>query len=132
MTPQEVDISWQVLRDIARHWAGDAAELESVTPLAGGSINVTLSLTLKDGRKAVLKITPHRVDRTYADEAWQLALLSEAGVPVPQVYRYTLGNLDEPFSYLLLEYIDAKPILPPRKPIARPSSSTRFRSSLPR
>src|ERR1700733_4721691 len=98
MTPHEVDISWQVLRDIARRWAGEVAELDCVTPLAGGSINTTLALILKDGRKAVLKITPHRVDRSYEDEAWQLALLREAGMPVPQVYEVRLGSLEEPFS----------------------------------
>ncbi|HET6248177.1 MAG TPA: fructosamine kinase family protein [Tepidisphaeraceae bacterium] len=106
MTPHEVDISWQVLRGIARQWAGDAADVEAVTPLAGGSINTTLAVVLKDGRKAVLKITPHRVDRSYTDEAWQLALLKEAGLPVPEVYLYQLGSLDEPFSYILMEFIE--------------------------
>jgi fructosamine-3-kinase len=106
MTPHEVDISWQVLRGIARPWAGDDAELESVTPLAGGSINTTLALTMKDGRKAVLKITPHRVDRAYADEDSQLSLLRSAGVPVPAVYYYKLGSLDDPFSYIFMEFIE--------------------------
>jgi fructosamine-3-kinase len=106
MTPHEVDISWQMLRGIARQWAGETADVESVTPLAGGSINTTLALTLKDGQKAVLKITPHRVDRAYVDEAWQLALLGEAGLPVPMVYRYQLGSLDAPFSYILMEFVD--------------------------
>ena len=106
MTPHEVDISWQVLRDIARQWAGEAAELDSVTPLAGGSINITLALILKDGAKAVLKITPHRVDRTHADEAWQLALLRAAGIPVPEVYIYKVGSLDDPFSYILMQFVE--------------------------
>lgn len=106
MTPHEVDISWQVLRGIARGWAGDDAELEAVTPLAGGSINVTLALGLKDSRKAVLKITPHRVDKAHADEAWQLALLREAGMPVPEVYSYKIGSLDHPFSYILMEFVE--------------------------
>lgn len=106
MTPHEVDISWQVLRDIARQWAGDDAQIESVTPMTGGSINITLAMQLKDGRKAVLKITPHRVDKAHADEAWQLTLMREAGLPVPEVYRYKLGSLEDPFSYILMEFIE--------------------------
>ncbi len=105
MTPHEVDISWQVLRDIAELWAGSDAKLESVAPLAGGSINTTLALTLADSRQAVLKITPHRVSHVHSDEAWQLALLSQAGLPVPQVYHYKVGSLDDPFSYILMEYV---------------------------
>lgn len=106
MTPHEVDISWEVLRDIARQWAGEAAELDSVTPLAGGSMNTTLALRVKDGRKAVLKITPHRVDRTHSDEAWQLALMSQAGIPVPDVYKAKIGSLDDPFSYILMQFVE--------------------------
>lgn len=106
MVPHEVDISWQVLRGIVRQWAGDAAELESATPLAGGNISTTISLQIKDGQKAVLKISPHRVVRTHADEAWQLALMSEAGVPTPEVYLYKVGTLDDPFSYILMEHVE--------------------------
>lgn len=106
MTSHEVDIPWQVLRGIARRWAGETAELESVTPLAGGSINTTLRLTMSDGSRAVLKVTPHRVDRSHADEAWQLALLKEAGVPVPEVYFFEIGSLDNPYSYILMQNID--------------------------
>ena len=95
-----------MLRDITRQWAGDDAELESVTPLAGGSINTTIALGLKDNRKAVLKITPHRVVQTHVDEAWQLALITEAGAPAPQVYHSTVGSLDDPFSYILMEYVE--------------------------
>jgi len=106
MTPHEIDISWQVLGQIIRQWAGDDAELAQVTPMTGGSINTTLKLATKNGQEAVLKITPHRVDRAHTDEAWQLALLREAGVPVPQVYIYKLGTLDDPFSYILMEFVD--------------------------
>jgi fructosamine-3-kinase len=102
----EIDISWQVLRQILRQWAGGEAELAEATPLAGGSINIALKLVAKDGRRAVLKITPHRVDRAYVDEAWQLALLREAGVPVPEVYLYKLGSLDDPHSYILMEFVE--------------------------
>ena len=106
MTPYDVDIPWPVLCGIARQWSGDAVQLESVTPLAGGSINTTLRLCLNDGQRAVLKITPHRVDKSHADEAWQLALLKEAGLPVPEVYRYNIGSLDDPFSYILMEHVE--------------------------
>src|SRR5437763_14097063 len=84
MTPHEIDISWQVLGQSMRQWAGDDAELAEVTPMTGGSTNTTLKLGTKNGQQAVLKSTPHRVDRAHTDEAWQLALLREAGVPVPE------------------------------------------------
>jgi fructosamine-3-kinase len=74
-----------------------------VTPLVGGCVNTTLCLTTAAGDKAVLKITSFRIDRSYADEELQLALLRDAGVPVPRVYRTRIGSLDEPFSYLLME-----------------------------
>ena len=104
--PHEVDVSWQVLRQVVRDWAGTKAELDEVTPLTGGCINTTLCLHTKDNQKAVLKITPHRVDRSYADEVYRLELLHEVGVPVPRVYVCRIGDLDNPFSYLLMEYID--------------------------
>ena len=30
----------------------------------------------------------------------------KAGVPAPQVYRWEIGTLDQPFSYLLMEFVD--------------------------
>ena len=80
--------------------------MDEVTPLAGGTINTTLALRTKDNQKSVLKITPHRVDRAYADEAHQLQVLREAGVPVPSVYRCKIGSLEEPFSYILMEFVE--------------------------
>ena len=106
MAPHEVDVSWQVLREIAREWAGSAAELDEVTPLAGGSINTTLALHTQDNQRAVLKITPHRIDKNYADEVYQLETLRQAGVPVPRVYRWATGTLDNPFSFLLMEFME--------------------------
>lgn len=106
MTPHEVDVSWDDLRPILRGWAGADAELDEVSPLHGGQINTTLKLTTADGRKCVLKITPHRVDRTYRDEAHQLNLLREVGIPVPTVYACKTGSLESPFSYLLMEFMD--------------------------
>src|SRR5579864_6868662 len=104
--PHEVEVSWQDLRQIVRQWAGTAAELEEITPLAGGAINTTLCLRTKDGQKAVLKITPHRVDRSYEDEVLQLQLLRDAGVSVPDVYFCKIGSLEDPFSYLLMQFVD--------------------------
>jgi len=101
-----VDISWQVLRQIVHDWAGASADLTEVKPLDGGSVSTTVAITATTGDRAVLKITQHRVDRAYADEALQLNLLREVGVPAPQVYRWEIGTLDQPFSYLLMEYVD--------------------------
>jgi fructosamine-3-kinase len=101
-----VDISWQVLRQIVHDWAGASADLSEVQPLEGGSVSTTLALTTTGGDRAVLKITPHRVDRSYADEALQLNLLRDVGVPAPRVYRWEIGTLDQPFSYLLMEFVE--------------------------
>ena len=103
---QEIDISWHVLRRIVREWMGTAAELAEVTPLAGGCINTTLALTLADRSRAVLKISAHRVDRSYEREAHQLAVLRNAGVPTPDVFACKVGTLDDPFSYILMEFVE--------------------------
>ena len=108
MCAVSADISWQVLRQIVKDWAGSSAELAEVRPLEGGSVSTTLELETTDSQRAVLKITPHRVDRSYADEACQLNLLRELGLPVPQVYRWVIGTLDHPFSYLLEEFVEGK------------------------
>ncbi|HEY8748962.1 MAG TPA: fructosamine kinase family protein [Tepidisphaeraceae bacterium] len=105
MTPQ-VEVSWQVLRQIVQDWAGEGVELDEVTPLFGGAINTTLRLTTKCGQKSVLKITPHRVDRSYEDEVLQLELLREVGLPVPRIYQLQTGSLEKPFSYLLMEFVE--------------------------
>src|SRR5688572_17575230 len=106
MSSGALDISWQLLRDIVRDWAGGDAELDEVRPLHGGYVNTTVSLQCKDGARAVLKITPHRIDRAYEDEAAQLAMLRTAGVPVPDVHRCVTGTLDHPYSYLLMEFVE--------------------------
>lgn len=107
MSFQESDISWQVLRGIVQGWAGTSAELAEVTPLDGGMINTTLCLTLKDGNRAVLKISPHRVNRDYEREAHQLDLLRSLGIPTPLVYRSETGSLDSPNSFILMQFIEA-------------------------
>jgi fructosamine-3-kinase len=98
------DISWPTLRQIVRDWAGADAELDEVKLLDGGSIATTVVLHTKSGDRAVLKLTQHRVDRAYADEAHQLKLLREIGIPTAEVYRCEIGTLDSPFSYLLMEF----------------------------
>jgi fructosamine-3-kinase len=106
MSMGDVDISWQALRQIVQEWAGSSAELTEFIPLQGGQISTTLGLRLTDGSRAVLKISPHRVDKSYEREAYQLTLLKSCGLPVPEVYRWRIGDLDQPFSYLLMEFID--------------------------
>src|SRR3954465_1950937 len=106
MALMESDISWQLLRRIVHEWTGTSAELAEVKPLTGGCISTTLALTTTDGLRCVLKISPHRVDRSYQDEAAQLLMLADAGLPVPKVYKCRLGTLDDPNSYLLLEFVD--------------------------
>lgn len=106
MSSTPLDIPWQSLREIVRNWAGSAAELDEVKPLHGGYVNTTISLRCKDGLRAVLKITPHRVDRSHADEAAQLALLRQAGAPAPEVYNSVIGTLDHPYSYILMEFVE--------------------------
>src|SRR5438874_1327027 len=97
------DISWSTLRRIVHDWVGTAAELAEVKSLHGGSISSTVALTTTAGDRAVLKISQHRVDYSYAHEAYQLNVLRDIGIPAPQVYTSKLGTLDEPASYLLLE-----------------------------
>jgi fructosamine-3-kinase len=103
---QDSEISWPVLRRIVKEWAGGSAELAEVTPLDGGCISTTVALTLVDQSKAVLKISAHRVDRSYEREAHQLTLLRNAGLPVPNVYVWKTGTLDDPFSYILMEFVE--------------------------
>src|SRR5207247_413845 len=87
-------------------WAGTSAELVEFIPLHGGQISTTLDLHLNDGKHVVIKVSPHRVDRSYEREAYQLTLLKNSGVPVPEVYCWKIGTLDDPFSYILIEFID--------------------------
>lgn len=103
---QDADISWQSLRRIVHDWAGQAAELAEVKPLAGGSVNTTLLLQTKGGDKAVLKVSPHRVNRELERESLQLDLLREIGLPVPRVYAHHTASLERPDSYLLMEFIE--------------------------
>src|SRR5688572_28037180 len=106
MSMGDIDISWQSLRRIVQEWAGTATELKEFVPLHGGQINTTLELHLSDGRKVVIKVSPHRVDKSYEREAYQLTMLKSCGVPVPEVLCWKIGSLDDPFSYILLNFIE--------------------------
>jgi fructosamine-3-kinase len=99
------DISWPVLRRIVQNWAGTGADLAEVTPLDGGNINTTLLLGTTTGEKVVLKISPHRVDKSYEREAYQLNLLQGLGIPTPRVFACEIGTLEDPNSYLLMEFM---------------------------
>jgi len=105
MPSKDGDISWQLLRRIVQDWSGTAAELAEVSPLDGGCISTTLKLELIDQKQAVLKISPHRVDRSYEEESYQLDLMRGLGLPTPHVYAQHTGTLDEPFSYILLQFV---------------------------
>jgi fructosamine-3-kinase len=115
---QDSDIPWAVLRRIVQEWAGASAELAEVKPLEGGFISTTLALTLKDGQKAVLKISAHRVDHSYQRQAHQLELLHKAGIPAPKVYAAKVGSLDNPYSYLLMEFVEGSDWATARKTIS--------------
>src|SRR4051794_40317996 len=65
MPLHDSDISWQVLRQIIKDWAGDTAQIAEVRPLDGGCINTTLCITTDTNDRAVLKIAPHRVNREF-------------------------------------------------------------------
>ncbi len=107
MSIGDSDISWANLRQLLCRTFGESVpELAEVTPLLGGCINCTLRLTLSDGFRCVLKVSPHRVTNVFVDEAHQIKTLGDAGVPVPRVYDAVVGELDHPFSYIMMEYVD--------------------------
>lgn len=99
------EVSWQTLRRIVQNWSGASAELAEASALDGGSISTTLLLTTKAGDRAVLKLSPHRVDHSYSVEAFQLELLRGLGLPAPRVWDHQIGTLESPDSYLLIEFL---------------------------
>src|SRR5688500_6826253 len=106
MAHQENEISWQVLRRIVHEWAGTSAELAEVKPLVGGSISNTLCLTTAGGERAVLKISPHRVNRDVQRKAHPSGVLGSRGLPGPRVLLAHMATLENPDSYLLLEHVE--------------------------
>jgi fructosamine-3-kinase len=108
MPLQDRDISWQVLRRIVQTWAGTAADITEVRPLDGGQINNTLLITTTGNDRCVLKIAPHRVNRDFEREAAHLLLMRQLDVPVPAVYAFRTASLDDPHSYILMEYVEGE------------------------
>jgi fructosamine-3-kinase len=115
MPMPDSDISWQMLRRIVHDWVGTSAELSEVQRLEGGVINTTIAIHTKGGERAVVKISPHRINRQYLTEAFQLNVLREIGLPAPQVYASKVGDLDDPISYLLIEFVDGIDLATARK-----------------
>ena len=97
------DISWALLQGILKDWLGRSVQIEAVKSLHGGSMSTTLLLKLKRRQPVVIKIAPHMVMQQYEDEAYQLNMLRDWGLPVPQVYACKLATLEEPHSYLLMQ-----------------------------
>ena len=58
----------------------------------------------------MLKLSQHRVDRSYEREAHQLDLLHNLGLPAPKVYACSTGTLDDPHSFLLMEFMPGVPL----------------------
>ncbi|CAN5590055.1 fructosamine kinase family protein [soil metagenome] len=106
MPLHDSDISWEILRQIVKGWAGDTAHIAEVRPLDGGCINTTLCITTNSNERAVLKISPHRVNREFEREAAHLDLIRQIGLPAPKVYQQKTGSLDDPHSYILMEFMD--------------------------
>lgn len=113
------DVSWETLRKIVRQWAGPRVDIEEIRHLHGGAVSNTLGLKLDNGQRAVLKISPHRVDRSLVREAQQLNHLRFLGVPVPTVYQWRLADLDEPDSYLLMEFVPGVDLAQARETLSR-------------
>jgi len=99
------EVSWHTLRRIVHEWSGESSDIEQVVSLDGGSISTTLLVTTKAGEKGVLKVSPHRVDRSFERETHQLGLLRSIGLPAPKVHACHVGTLDSPDSYILMEYL---------------------------
>lgn len=99
------DVSWPVLGRIVTDWLGESVELTGVKSLHGGSMSTTLLLQLKRREPVVLKIAPHVVVHQYQQEAYQLNMLRDLGLPCPEVYACKLADLEHPNSYLLMQHM---------------------------
>lgn len=100
------DVSWKMVEQVVRDWLGPAAHLTELCFLAGGIVNTTVRIKASTGDRAVLKISPHRVNHSHEREARELAMLGEAGVPVPKVLASRTGSFEYPHSYLLIDFVD--------------------------
>lgn len=101
------EISWPMVERIVRDSLDDpSAQLAELSLLAGGIVNTTVSVKTAAGQRLVLKVSPHRVNRSHEREARELLLLGELGLPVPRVLGSRTASLESPHSYLVLEHVD--------------------------
>lgn len=112
------DVSWPLLQRIVKDDLGESVELAGVSSLHGGSMSTTLLLRLKGRRSMVLKIAPHMVVHQYEQEAYQLNLLRDWGLPAPEVYACRVGTLDDPHSYLLMQHMPGKSLTDVKKELS--------------
>ena len=112
------EISWSLLQGILKDWLGRSVELEGVKSLHGGSMSTTLLLDIKGRRPVVIKIAPHMVMHQYEHEAYQLNLLRDWGLSVPQVYACRVATLDEPHSYLLMQQMPGRSLADVRESLS--------------
>jgi fructosamine-3-kinase len=103
---EQDDVSWKMVEQVVRDWLGPSAHLSELCFLAGGMVNTTVRVKTDCGRRAVLKISPHRVNHAHEREARELALLEEIGVPVPRVLATKTASIEYAHSYLLIDFID--------------------------
>lgn len=112
------DVSWPLIERIVKEYLGESAQLAGIGSLHGGSMSTTLLLRLKRHPSMVLKIAPHMVVHQYEQEAYQLNLLRDWGLPTPEVYGCQVGTLDDPNSYLLMEQMPGSPLAEARRELA--------------
>jgi fructosamine-3-kinase len=95
-----------MVEQVVHDWLGPSAHLAELCFLAGGMVNTTVRVTTNTGTRAVLKISPHRVNHSHEREARELALLEEIGVTVPRVLATKTASLESPHSYLLIDFVE--------------------------
>jgi fructosamine-3-kinase len=101
------EISWPMVERIVRDSLDDpSATLAELSLLAGGIVNTTVSVKTSAGQRLVLKVSPHRVNRSHEREARELQQLGGLGLPVPKVFASRTASLESPNSYLVLEHIE--------------------------
>ncbi len=82
-------------------------------------MSTTLLLEIKGRQPVVCKIAPHMVMSQYEYEAYQLNLLRDWGLPVPEVYACSLASLERPHSYLLMQHMPGRSLAEVRENISR-------------
>jgi fructosamine-3-kinase len=103
---QSDDISWPLVERIARDSLDRDDPLAEMSLLGGGVVATTLKMKTRSGKRAVLKISSHRVNHHHEREARQLQMLAELGIPAPRVLASQTGSLEWPHSFVLLEHVE--------------------------